>query len=44
LHFQEALLAAWRSIGRFDDQSLRAWAYRTTTRALRAPGRPFLNG
>ncbi len=22
---QEALLAAWRSIGRFDGQSLRAW-------------------
>src|ERR1700733_11661221 len=26
---QEALLAAWRSIGRFDGQSLRAWLYRT---------------
>jgi RNA polymerase sigma-70 factor (ECF subfamily) len=26
---QEALLAAWRSIGRFDGQSLRAWLYRS---------------
>jgi RNA polymerase sigma-70 factor (TIGR02960 family) len=25
---QEALLAAWRSIGRFDGRSLRAWLYR----------------
>ncbi len=32
---QEALLAAWRSIGRFDGRSLRAWLYRiTTTRCL----------
>src|ERR1700729_3247363 len=28
---QEALLAAWRSIGRFDGQSLRAWMYRIAT-------------
>jgi RNA polymerase sigma-70 factor (ECF subfamily) len=28
---QEALLAAWRSIGRFDGRSLRAWLYRITT-------------
>lgn len=28
---QEALLAAWRSIGRFDGQSLRAWLYRVAT-------------
>jgi RNA polymerase sigma-70 factor (TIGR02960 family) len=28
---QEALLAAWRSIGRFDGQSLRAWLYRIAT-------------
>ncbi|HEY3978507.1 MAG TPA: sigma-70 family RNA polymerase sigma factor [Streptosporangiaceae bacterium] len=28
---QEALLAAWRSIGRFDGQALRAWLYRITT-------------
>jgi RNA polymerase sigma-70 factor (ECF subfamily) len=32
---QEALLTAWRSIGRFDGRSLRAWLYRiTTTRCL----------
>jgi len=29
--FQEALLAAWRSIGRFDGQALRAWLYRIAT-------------
>jgi RNA polymerase sigma-70 factor (TIGR02960 family) len=28
---QEALLAAWRSIARFDGRSLRAWLYRITT-------------
>ncbi len=28
---QEALLAAWHSIGRFDGQSLRAWLYRIAT-------------
>jgi RNA polymerase sigma-70 factor (ECF subfamily) len=28
---QEALLAAWRSIGRFDGQALRAWLYRIAT-------------
>jgi RNA polymerase sigma-70 factor (TIGR02960 family) len=28
---QEALLAAWSSIGRFDGQSLRAWLYRIAT-------------
>ena len=28
---QEVLLAAWRSIGRFDGQSLRAWLYRIAT-------------
>jgi RNA polymerase sigma-70 factor (TIGR02960 family) len=28
---QEALLAAWRSLGRFDGQSLRAWLYRIAT-------------
>jgi RNA polymerase sigma-70 factor (TIGR02960 family) len=28
---QEALLAAWRSIGRFDGSSLRAWLYRIAT-------------
>jgi RNA polymerase sigma-70 factor (TIGR02960 family) len=28
---QEALLAAWRSIGRFDGQSPRAWLYRIAT-------------
>lgn len=28
---QEALLAAWRSIGGFDGRSLRAWLYRITT-------------
>src|SRR5215471_13197582 len=28
---QEALLAAWRAIGRFDGQSLRAWLYRIAT-------------
>jgi RNA polymerase sigma-70 factor (TIGR02960 family) len=28
---QEALLAAWRSIGQFDGRSLRAWLYRITT-------------
>jgi RNA polymerase sigma-70 factor (TIGR02960 family) len=28
---QEALLAAWRSIGGFDGQSLRAWLYRIAT-------------
>lgn len=28
---QEALLAAWRAIGRFDGRSLRAWLYRITT-------------
>jgi len=28
---QEALLAAWRSIGRFNGQSLRAWLYRIAT-------------
>jgi RNA polymerase sigma-70 factor (TIGR02960 family) len=28
---QEALLAAWRSIGLFDGQSLRAWLYRIAT-------------
>jgi RNA polymerase sigma-70 factor (TIGR02960 family) len=28
---QEALLSAWRSIGRFDGQSLRAWLYRIAT-------------
>lgn len=32
---QEALLAAWRSIGQFDGRSLRAWLYRiATNRAL----------
>ena len=32
---QEALLAAWRSLGRFDGRSLRAWLYRVaTTRCL----------
>jgi RNA polymerase sigma-70 factor (ECF subfamily) len=28
---QEALLAAWRSIGRFDGRSLRAWLYKIAT-------------
>jgi RNA polymerase sigma-70 factor (TIGR02960 family) len=28
---QEALLAAWRSLGQFDGRSLRAWLYRITT-------------
>jgi RNA polymerase sigma-70 factor (ECF subfamily) len=28
---QEALLAAWRSLGRFDGRSLRAWLYRVAT-------------
>src|SRR5262244_2209585 len=28
---QEALLAAWRSLGRFDGRSLRSWLYRITT-------------
>jgi RNA polymerase sigma-70 factor (TIGR02960 family) len=28
---QEALLAAWRSIGQFDGQSMRAWLYRIAT-------------
>jgi RNA polymerase sigma-70 factor (TIGR02960 family) len=28
---QEALLAAWRSLGRFDGKSLRAWLYRIAT-------------
>ncbi len=28
---QEALLAAWRSIGQFDGRALRAWLYRITT-------------
>lgn len=28
---QEALLAAWRSIGRFDGRALRAWLYRIAT-------------
>src|SRR5579864_8712888 len=28
---QEALLAAWRSLSRFDGRSLRAWLYRITT-------------
>lgn len=28
---QEALLAAWRSIGRFDGRSLRAWLYQIAT-------------
>src|SRR6201996_4409711 len=28
---QEALLAAWRSIGQFNGQSLRAWLYRIAT-------------
>ena len=28
---QEALLAAWRAIGRFDGRSLRAWLYRIAT-------------
>ncbi len=28
---QEALLAAWRGIGRFDGRSLRAWLYRVAT-------------
>jgi RNA polymerase sigma-70 factor (ECF subfamily) len=28
---QEALLAAWRSLGRFDGLSLRAWLYRVAT-------------
>jgi RNA polymerase sigma-70 factor (TIGR02960 family) len=28
---QEALLAAWRSLGSFDGRSLRAWLYRITT-------------
>jgi RNA polymerase sigma-70 factor (TIGR02960 family) len=28
---QEALLAAWRSLGGFDGRSLRAWLYRITT-------------
>src|SRR5215471_10024721 len=28
---QEALLAAWRAIGQFDGQSLRAWLYRIAT-------------
>ena len=28
---QEVLLSAWRSIGRFDGQSLRAWLYRIAT-------------
>jgi RNA polymerase sigma-70 factor (ECF subfamily) len=28
---QEALLAAWRSIGRFDGRSLQAWLYRIAT-------------
>jgi RNA polymerase sigma-70 factor (TIGR02960 family) len=28
---QEALLAAWRSVGGFDGQSLRAWLYRIAT-------------
>jgi RNA polymerase sigma-70 factor (TIGR02960 family) len=28
---QEALLAAWRSIGQFDGRSLRAWLYRIAT-------------
>src|SRR6201987_4506451 len=28
---QEALLGAWRSIGRFDGRSLRAWLYRIAT-------------
>jgi RNA polymerase sigma-70 factor (ECF subfamily) len=28
---QEALLAAWRSLGQFDGRALRAWLYRITT-------------
>jgi RNA polymerase sigma-70 factor (TIGR02960 family) len=28
---QEALLAAWRALGRFDGRSLRAWLYRIAT-------------
>ena len=28
---QEALLAAWRSLGQFDGRSLRAWLYRVAT-------------
>jgi len=28
---QEALLAAWRSLGRFDGRSVRSWLYRITT-------------